>query len=364
MKNSPDHAYIRIEKDIKGDRIPSVVMLMGREDYLVNFYCSRLIDVYVEDAVKSLDLVTLHRDEVDLAGIIDNMETVSLMSRRKVVCLPDFYDSRGKLPEYFARHRGADEELAEYMKRVPEGSLLIITAGEPKDYRARQALRKSHVCRGAAAAGKVYDFKSLDRPQLNGFIEKRLNRSGKIYRRGIPSLIGDVCQYSNEKTGYGLSELENDIRKLIAYVGEAEEITADDVRAVITSNPENNVFAMVEAACRNRKDEAFRLLHNLLEAGVSEMMVLSMLTGQLELMLMSSELKEKGMGQDEAAGAVSKTRKGAVKGFQIRKALEAAGRTSSGNLKKMLAEAYETEHRIKDGLMPADLALEYFIGRI
>ena len=69
--------------------------------------------------------------------------------------------------------------------------------------------------------------------------------------------------YGNKAIEYSLYNLENDLKKIIAHSGNSSEITAADVSDIIAANPENNVFAMLDAIGRNRKDEAFRLLHNL-----------------------------------------------------------------------------------------------------
>lgn len=363
-KNPEEHAYRRIEKDIKGCNIPSVVVLMGSEDYLVNFYAEKLCRMYVEEAAKSFDMVTLSADKVTLESIVENTETISIMSARKVVYIPEFFDSKGRLPDSFRKSENRRKGFLEYIKEIPKDSLLILTACEPEEYREKQELRKSPILREIASVGSVYDFGALDRSMLNGFIDKRLRRTNKIYRSGIPSLIGDVSGYGNDKINYKLFDLENDIRKLVAYVGERDEITADDVRKVVTANPENNIFAMVDAAGKNRKDTAFRLLHNLLESGEPEFRIIGMLTDELEIMLMAKEMKDEGKGIKEIHGEISKIKKGRIMEFRVKKALEASSRFPEGDLKRILAEAYEISVNIITGIMPAELALEYFIGRI
>lgn len=361
-----EHAFRRIEKDIKAGKIPGVVVLMGREEYLVEFYRNRLSRMFINEATKSLDLVTLSAGSLTLDDIISNVETISMMSRRKVVCVPYFFDSKGKMPDAFAKSEEQTKGLVEYIKSIPEGALLILTADEPEEYRDRMALRKSPVVKAVENSGKVYDFTSLDGPDLNGFIDKRLSRSGKIYRRGIPSLIGEISGYGNDKIDYRLFDLDNDIKKLLAYVGDREEITAEDVRKTIVSNPENNIFAMVEAAGKNRKDEALRLLHNLLESGYNEFGILSMLSNELEIMLMAKELREEGKNAGEVFRVIKeiKDKNNSLKEYKVRKALEASGRFSRENLKRILANLYEVDENVKSGMMPAELALEFFIGRM
>ncbi|MFQ8847592.1 MAG: DNA polymerase III subunit delta, partial [Clostridia bacterium] len=150
--------------------------------------------------------------------------------------------------------------------------------------------------------------------------------------------------------------LDNDLKKVIAYSG--EEITASDVGAVLSVNPENNVFAMLDAIGRNRKDEALRLLYNLLESGTTVFSLLRMITGQLELILSIKEMKENGMNLTQIQ------KKLGVHQFRVKKAAAVGGNCSVSYLKNILSEAYQVDEHIKTGLFDGQLALEYFIAKL
>lgn len=368
MREKGEHAFIRIEKDIREGRIPPAVLLCGTEEYLVHHYGKDLAVRFTGEAGRALDLVRLERERVTFNDIVENMETMPLISERKVVCLPDFFDSKGKMPKAF---EGKDDaaKLADYIAEMNDrnagknlsGMLLLMTAARQTDSRDETAVRRSAVYKAFGAEG-VYDFYMLDDARLRGFIEKRFKAGGKQYRPGIVSLIVREGGYGNKNIDYGLFNLENDLKKIIAHSGGNPEILPDDVMSALTVNPENNIFAMIDAISRNRKDEAFRLLHNLLVDGSSEFQLLAMITKQLELMLETCELKESGLSLPAIQKELKKTEK--VHEFRIRKALETGSRFGRRELRRILTSAYEVELNIKTGLMPAQLALEYFIAGI
>ena len=91
-----EHAFITIEKDLKGGKVPRVVLLCGSEEYLIEWYAQTLIHRYVSDACRALDLVRLEGDSLTLERIREGLETGSLMSERKGVFLPDFLPAAGK----------------------------------------------------------------------------------------------------------------------------------------------------------------------------------------------------------------------------------------------------------------------------
>lgn len=347
-----EHAFITIGKDIEEGKIPRLVLLCGKEDYLIRWYSDVLIKKYVSDACRPIDLVILEDESLTLERIRESIETVSLMSERKVVFLPEFTPAAGKSLKGFS---DADVEgLMELFDEIPEGSMLLITASEQDDTKSV----KNKVRTAIEKAGKVYDFQPLGDGQLRSFIEKRFKNAGIKYSPSVIRLIMSESGYGNKAIDYSLYNLENDLRKMVAHSGVTGEVTDADVREVMAFNPENNVFAMLDAIGRNRKDEAFRLLYNLLQSGTPVFNLLRLITGQLELILSVKEMREEGMSQVEIQ------KKLGVHQFRIKKAMAVTGQYSMKDLRAALSAAYDVDENIKTGLLDGQLALEYFIAGI
>lgn len=348
--NREEHAFKRIESDLRGNRISRTLLLCGTESYLVRFYLERLAGRYVNDAVKALDLVTLEGESLSLSAIIDNCETLSLMSERKVVIVPDFPPADGRSLRGFT-DKDVDG-LIEYLPQVPEGTLLIFTSQEPEGYKIpklRTAIGKH---------GTVYDFQTLDDGLLRGFIEKRLRASGKSYKPSIVNAIVSETGYGNKYIDYTLFNLNNDLNKLAAYTA-GDEITAEDVRAVISTNPENNIFSLLDFIGQNRKGDALIMVNNLFNSKVNPFMIQAMIISQLELMLMAKELSDNGHSLKEITKLT-----GNKSEFKVKKAAGLSQKYSYNQIKHILIGAYEIDRNIKTGNMEAELAIEYFISEI
>ena len=351
-KKESEHAFVTIERDLKEGKIPRLVLLCGKEEYLIRWYADSLVNRFVSDACRPIDLVTLEDDSFSLSSIVENLETISLMSERKIVLLPDF------MPVYGKSIKGFNETelkaLIEYFGEIPEDSLLLITASEPEDYRGR----KTRLMTGIEKHGKIYDFQGLKDNMLRSFIEKRFRAAGKTYSSSVINMIIAESGYGNKAIDYTLYNLENDLKKIIAHCGGSNEVTAADVSDILSTNPENDVFAMLDAIGRNRKDEAFRLLNNLIEAGTPVFNLLRLITSQLELVLAVKEMKDEGM----TLNAIQK--KLGIHQFRIKKAMAVTGQYSMGDLRKTLCAAYDVDENIKTGLLESTMALEFFIAQI
>lgn len=205
--------------------------------------------------------------------------------------------------------------------------------------------------------GSLYDFGPLSGAQLRSFIVKRFKASGKVCRNSIVDMLIEDSGYGNREIDYNLYNLENDIRKIIAH-SDGEEIVSSDVALTISTNLETNVFAMLDAISRNRKDEAYRLLHNLLVSGEGVYRLLALISSQLELILEVKEMRDEGMSLPQMHKLLG------IHEFRIKKAMSVTEKYSSSGLKKILSKAYEIDGNIKTGLLDQTLALELFIAEI
>lgn len=345
-----EHAFVTVEKDLKAGNIPRVVLLCGKEEYLIQWYTEALIKKYVSDASRALDFVTLQGEALTFEKICESLETVSLMSERKVVLVPDFLPAGGKALKGFPE--SDVKKLIDYFKDIPDESLLILTVHEDEEYKSRSNKVKTAVGKN----GKVYDFRPLNDRLLRSFIEKRFRTAAKAYMPSVINTIISVSGYGNKAIEYSLYNLENDLKKIIAYSD--GEITEADIHAVLSVSPENNVFAMLDAIGKNRKDEAFRLLHNLLISGTPIFNLVRMITNQLELILSVKEMKELGMSLVEMQKRLG------IHQFRVKKTAALSGQYSREHLRQILASAYEIDENIKTGLLDGELALEFFIAKI
>ena len=364
---SAEHDFVRIERDLKAGNIPGLVLLCGKEDYLTDHYAGTLIDRFVDPASRQLDLITLSGAEVSRQALESGAETVSLLSERRVVYLPGLVDARGKLPKQLERGSDDADDLMAYFREIPEGVLVLITAMKPVttgDYKKQsdgRALKKLQTA-VKKAGGAVYEFNALDEDQLRGFVSKRFMTAGKTCSRGVLQRISRETGYGSRYVEYDLFTLENDLKKIIAHSGSRPVITEEDLEGTLTVSPENNVFRMLDAISRGRKDQAMIHLNTLLENGDNEFGILSNIVKQLEIMVTAREMQDEGCRREQILKWLKKEEK--VQEYRAKTAAETASRMQTARLKQTLMRAYEIEEHIKTGLMDARLALEYFIAEV
>ena len=344
------HAFKTIQKDVKSGSISNLLLFHGEEQYLVQWSYELLKSRYITPGTEAVDLMEMNGSEADIDVIREFCETFSMFSEKKILHISDipllWKNASGRYSENFTK------ELCEYLQDLPESAIVIFT-GKKDDPRSKQG----KLFKTIEKYGSVYEFKPLDRTLLRGFIEKRMRAADKTIRPSVTDTIIDESGYLYKDVEYGLYNLENDLKKMIAH-SDTEEILPADVTASMATGTDTNIFAMLDAVARKRKDEALRLMWNIVSSGENPFKVISMITGQLELMLKTKEMRSEGISVPDIAKRLN------IHEFRVKKAASFADRMSEDAIRRILIYAYEIDGNIKTGLMDTNLALEYFVAEI
>lgn len=338
MANNTEHAFKTIGRDIKEAKIRSLAVLFGKEFYLIDWAHELLVNTYVNPVVKTMDYSLIDASQATIDDVINACETLPMMSEKKVVSVK-FTADKSKIKE---------SALISYMKDIPSSTLLILCVYSEKI---------SKNLSDAGKSGMVYDFTTLDEKTLSAFIAKEMKMAGKAAKPYVVKEFIHTSGYYQKDSDYTIYNLKNDILKLSAHC-RGNEITTEDVEAVTSGNMEKNIFEMVECVCRNRKDEAYRLLHNLLVAGEKPLNIAGMLISQFEILLSIKELRDRAYNASQIQKALK------IHEYRLKKAMPLIGRYSVKELKGILLRAYSIDNEIKTGELSGELALEMFIAEI
>ncbi|HWQ79030.1 MAG TPA: DNA polymerase III subunit delta [Anaerovoracaceae bacterium] len=342
-----EHAYKRIDKDVRSNSVKNLLLLFGREEFLIHWAVDMLVHKYVNEACRDMDFSRIDGASAIFEQIRNDCETLPFLSERRVVLIRDFK----LLEEGKTKGFGEEEEslLINYLKHIPENCLLIITSCG--------ADKRKKVFKAISEAGGVYEFGELDEKSLKSYIEKRFREAGKIARPSVVAGLVEASGYYDKDTDYTLYNLENDIKKAIAY-NEGAEIGMEAVEKTVSGNMDTDVFAMIDSLGRARKDEAYRILHNLLTSGEQVYKLLALLCSHFEIILSVKEMREEGKSFPEMKEILG------IHEFRIKKAASFAEKHSIPQLRKILQGTYEIDKSIKTGLLEPSLALELFIAEI
>jgi len=256
-----------------------LTLLWGEADALKRRAVEQIVHAWLDESEREFGLVRVHADEVDLEGIVAELQSGSLMAPRRVVVV----DSIDALLNVRQR------ELGPRLGALQPGLAVVLVCARQDDTRRRGVPVAADLRRAVQAAGQVVQVSGPSERELPGWVAAEMQAVGKRIDR---EAAGALC----DTVGADVDRLLSEIEKLAAYVGEREEVTAADVAEVSVRVSEADIFKIVDAIGLKDARAALTMLDGVLpeEASNSECIpFLGMITRQLRLIWQARFLRQR-----------------------------------------------------------------------
>jgi DNA polymerase-3 subunit delta len=237
------------------------------------------------------------------------------------------------------------EDLVAYLPKLAPTTRLILVES--------RTLPASHPFLKLAEREETGYIKSFPRPKdrdLPGWIQRRARaKQGAIDHeatRMLAALVGD-----------DLRLLDQEIEKLLIYAN-GRQVTAEDVRELVSRAREMSIFDLVDCVGRRQTDRALRLLHQLMEDGKEPLYVLAMLARQVRILIQVKELQSEGMTEREIVTHLK------LHPFVVQKGCAQAQNFRMAQLEAAHQRLVETDWAIKTGQSEDVLALDVLITNL
>ncbi len=319
----------RISEDIKTGSFKSEYLLYGEEKHMLKLYLKHLLGAL--DATDDNMNYTRIEGKQSEDGIIEICETMPFFSDRRVVLIED----SGFLKE-------KSDKLADYFANPPEYLVVIFAEGAID--------KRNRLYKSVAKFDRVIEFKSLDEKEISMLVLSELKRNGKKIKK--PALDAFL---NGAGTDYGYIACE--LEKLISYVGEREEVTAEDIHEICSPQTENRIFDMISDMAAGRKSNALRAYRDLVLLKEPPMKMLALMERQFRQLLGINRLMADGYGEKMIAETLK------IHPYAVKKSIPLARKYKESELREMLEEAVRYDEEIKSGLLSDRIAVELLLMR-
>lgn len=236
-----------LKKQIREGKMSNCYLFYGNEDYLKQFYISKICSKFVTKGSETFSLRKYNGKDNTLDEVLEGAQSVPFMSEYCVVVARDFpLDSLN----------GDDKEkLLEYLKNLPDTSITIFQTDSV------EATPKNTKWKWVIESFKKYasavDFVKPDAHELKKIIKAYASKNG--------CLISDnTVRYLIETVGDSLNVLFRETDKLCNFVGQGNEITGEHIDSVAVRSFETNVFDLSKKILNHNPQQALEILHSLM----------------------------------------------------------------------------------------------------
>lgn len=317
-----------IQADIKSGNFEQAYLLYGDEAYLKQQYKHNLVKALNPDD-DTMNFSHYEGKGVDVKQLIDLCETMPFFADRRVILLEDTGFFKNK-----------SEELADYMKELPDYLCMVFVESEVD--------KRNRMYKAVKACGTIAEFARQDEKTLMRWAAGILGKAGKkITQRDMELLL--------TKTGTDMGNLRMELEKLICYTEGRDVVTAEDIEEICTTQTTNRIFDMVRAVTEKNQKRALDLYYDLLTLKEPPMRILFLLAKQYRQLLQVKQFAEAGLAQQEMASKLG------VPSFAVRNIASCARAYTISELEQAIKDFVDAEESVKTGRLEDKLSVELLI---
>lgn len=315
-------------EDIKTGQFNHVYLLCGEEDYLRGVYKDKLVKAMtVPD--DNMNFTVFEGKNIEVGKVIDLAQTLPFLAPRRVILI-----------ENSGFFKSSQEQLAEYMKEIPEDTYFIFCEKEVD--------KRSKLYKAVKNEGYISEFGIQDEATLQKWILQLVAKEKKQISRQAMELF-------LSKTGTDMANIQSEFEKLACYTMDKDAIMPEDVEAICTERVQNRIFDMVEAVAGRRQKQALSLYYDLIALKEPPMRILFMIARHFNLLMQTKSYLLRRMDERMIAEKMS------LAPFIVRKYMNQASKFELSFLRRMVEECVDAEERVKKGKMTDIIAVEMLI---
>ena len=227
--------FKQIENDIKSKKFSPIYLLMGEEEFYIDYLTNLIIENSISKSEKEFNYNVLYGKETNIDELISICKKFPLMSNYQVVVL--------KEAQYLSR---TIDQLAGYVNNFLESTILII------NYKHKSLDKRKSLYKLISKNGIVFESKRLYENQVQQWIKDQLNdKSIKISNKAVAMIVDFL--------GTDLSKINNELSKLIQLKKDLKEISENEIEKYIGISKEYNNFELRNAISEKNTFKAFQI---------------------------------------------------------------------------------------------------------
>lgn len=319
-----------IKQHIKNQEYKQVYLIYGTEAFLKRLYKGKLKDALMGES-DDMNYTYAKGKDIDGKEIIHIAET-----------MPFFHDRRLIIIEDSGWFKNASE-FADYIKEMPDTTYVIFIESEVD--------KRNRLFKAVKEMGYVCEMNGMEEKNLKLWVLSYLNRDHK-------KITDETMSYLINKVGSSMDNLEMELFKLLSFCYEKEVITSSDIDAVCSEQITGKMFLMLDAIASKNQKKALELYYDLLTLREKPMTILYLLNRQINLLLITKDLIEKGKDNKTLAEKLG------VPPFAVNKYTQQSKNFSKTILMKALTLGTELEEEVKTGRLIDQIAVELMIIQV
>lgn len=338
--------YKDIINNIKNKNFEKIYILYGREHYLIDNAIKNFKDTLQESMI-DFNLDMLDGKEVVMDKLLSSIETLPFMDERRIVIVKDFELLKGKKKLFSDKDEKA---FIEHLDNIPDTTVLVLAVYGDID-------KRKNLVKKATKNGIVYNCEKISDMDLFKWSKKKFEESNiQIDNSQIIYFI-ESTGYKDKNNQSTLSDIGNEIQKIISFVGSSSKVTNEIIDKLSAKKIENDIFKLIDYIGEKNSQSAIKILNDMIKEGESVLGIFAMISKQFKTVLQVKELLKEGCNNKTISNQIQRPL------FVVNKTIKISRNFTDTMIVEMLNYILESDYKIKNGLIRDTLAVEILVSK-
>lgn len=266
-------------KNIKKGKIFPLYYFFGEDTYSLNLGIQAIEDAVSPFIISDFDKDICYSEDRNLQDVINAARAFPFGSQKKLIIFKEVEKVKDK------------KLLESYIPSPPEFTVLVLVHDGIINNLTSSPFNL------LLENNFLFEAKELKGENLIDWVTELVRSKGMQISNENARLLSDI-------SGENRLIIESQLEKIIAFLGDKNEITFDTIKDVSASFKEYTIFDLQNAIFQKDKAMALRIVFNLLENGAEATLIISMLTKYFIGLSQVRELNEKKIPDADAAKIV------------------------------------------------------------
>lgn len=308
-----------------------IILLFGEDTYRSKQKLKKIIEEY-EARQEGADFEDFEASDIDYRDFRDQFRQASMFTEKKLAVARNVFQEdefKEKFLEDAERWNESEDTIVLFEEKVAKSDALFKFIKKNAEWEQFELLEGKELKEWAAEEFEDYNV--------------------EINSKALSVLIDFV--------GSDLWRLANEIQKLANYKKEGE-VKKKDVKLLVKSDLETDIFDTVDAFAVKDNQKALNLIQEHLNQGDSPLYILGMINYQLRNLLTVKELHQQG----KPPSAIKKATN--LHPYVVKKSLSQSEKFDLQEIKKIYHRLLEVDLNIKTGKVDKEPALKSFVAEV
>lgn len=271
--------YIDLLNKIDNNKLKNINLFVIDEPYFLNLSIEVLKKDFLGSDFEEFNFENLDFNDMDIESFENSIETLPLMSDKRLIIVNNFDISKDSLKKY--------EEILNFIsnkfeKFNPTTFIVFIYRGDK--------LFKGKFVKSLEKYGDIYTFSRLDRIKFMNFVKRYfLNKKIKLNDKSI-ALIVDRLRYLDRDSNKNLFEIENELSKLSNNIKSGNP-SYDEIEESIIDTFEEKIFGLLDYMSSKDVKKSIQAFYSM--QSQDQYMIYYMIIRQIRNMICVKDCKER-----------------------------------------------------------------------